>query len=59
MKAFQPHFDSWVVRNWIGVSAWTADTALAVLLKDLKAAFNEGLGRNVTMPFNALSATHC
>jgi 3-hydroxyisobutyrate dehydrogenase-like beta-hydroxyacid dehydrogenase len=49
--------DSWVVRNWADVSEWTADTALAVLLKDLKAAYNEGLSRNVTLPFNALSAT--
>jgi 3-hydroxyisobutyrate dehydrogenase-like beta-hydroxyacid dehydrogenase len=49
--------DSWVVRNWSDVSEWTADTALAVLLKDLKAAYNEGLSRNVTLPFNSLSAT--
>ena len=49
--------DSWVVRNWADVSAWTADTALAVLLKDLKAAFNEGLSRNVTLPFNALATS--
>lgn len=48
--------DSWVVRNWNAVSAWTADTALAVLLKDLKAAYGEGLKHNVTLPFNALSS---
>ena len=36
---------------------WTADTALAVLLKDLKAAHLKGLERNVAMPFNALSST--
>ncbi|WP_066250601.1 NAD(P)-dependent oxidoreductase [Neobacillus drentensis] len=49
--------DSWVVRNWSDVSEWTADTALAVLLKDLKAAYNEGLKHNVALPFNALSST--
>ncbi|MFY9327975.1 MAG: hypothetical protein WAO76_08165 [Georgfuchsia sp.] len=48
--------DSWVVRNWSDVSAWTADTALAVLLKDLKAAYGEGLKHNVTLPFNALAS---
>ena len=48
--------DSWVVRNWSDVSAWTADTALTVLLKDLKAAYGEGLKHNVTLPFNALSS---
>lgn len=48
--------DSWVVRNWADVSEWTADTALAVLLKDLKASYTEGLKRNVTLPFNALSS---
>lgn len=48
--------DSWVARNWRDVSEWTADTALAVLLKDLKAAYNEGLKHNVTLPFNALSS---
>lgn len=48
--------DSWVVRNWGDVSAWTADTALAVLLKDLKAAYGEGLKHNVALPFNALSS---
>ncbi len=49
--------DSWVVRNWADVSEWTAETALAVLLKDLKAAHGEGLSRNVTLPFNALAST--
>ncbi|RLL43765.1 NAD(P)-dependent oxidoreductase [Oceanobacillus piezotolerans] len=49
--------DSWVARNWSDVSEWTADTALTVLLKDLKAAYNEGLKHNVTLPFNALSST--
>lgn len=49
--------DSWVARNWGSVSEWTADTALAVLLKDLKAAHLKGLEHNVTMPFNALSST--
>ena len=49
--------DSWVVRNWSDVSEWTADTALAVLLKDLKATYNEGLKHNVSLPFNALSST--
>ena len=39
------------------VSEWTADTALAVLLKDLKAAHLKGLEHNVAMPFNALSST--
>src|SRR4051812_13474208 len=49
--------DSWVVRNWSDVANWTAETALAVLLKDLKSAFLEGVKHNVTLPFNALSAT--
>ena len=49
--------DSWVVKNWSDVSEWTADTALAVLLKDLKASHNEGLKHNVPLPFNALSST--
>ncbi|GGG67775.1 hypothetical protein GCM10011374_35110 [Kocuria dechangensis] len=49
--------DSWVARNWDSVSQWTADTALAVLLKDLKAAHLKGLEHNVAMPFNALSST--
>ena len=49
--------DSWVVRNWSDVSEWTADTALAVLLKDLIATYNEGVKHNVAMPFNALSST--
>jgi hypothetical protein len=39
------------------VSAWAADTALAVLLKDLKATFLESIKHNVTLPFNALSST--
>lgn len=49
--------DSWVARNWDAVSEWTADTALAVLLKDLKAAHLKGLEHHVAMPFNALSST--
>lgn len=49
--------DSWVARNWDSVSEWTADTALAVLLKDLKAAYLKGLEHHVSMPFNALSST--
>lgn len=49
--------DSWVARNWDSVSEWTADTALAVLLKDLKAAHLKGLEHNIAMPFNALSST--
>lgn len=49
--------DSWVVRNWDSVSEWTADTALAVLLKDLKAAHLKGLEHNLPMPFIALSST--
>lgn len=48
--------DSWVVRNWSDISAWTADTALAVLLKDLKAAYGEGIKHNITLPFNALAS---
>lgn len=48
--------DSWVVRNWSDVSDWTAETALAVLLKDLKAAYGEGIKHNVTLPFNALAS---
>lgn len=39
------------------VSEWTADTALAVLLKDFKAAHLKGLEQHVAMPFNALSST--
>jgi hypothetical protein len=35
----------------------TADTALGVLLKDLKESFNEGLKHNLPLPFNALSST--
>jgi 3-hydroxyisobutyrate dehydrogenase-like beta-hydroxyacid dehydrogenase len=50
--------DSWVVRNWSDVSEWTAETALAVLLKDLIATYNEGITHNISMPFNALSSTH-
>ena len=49
--------DSWVARNWDSVSKWTEDTALAVLLKDLKAAQIKGLENGITMPFNALSST--
>ena len=49
--------DSWVVRNWSDVSEWTADTALAVLLKDLIATYNEGVKHNISLPFNALSST--
>lgn len=49
--------DSWVARNWADVSKWTAETALSVLLKDLKATYNEGLQHNVSLPFNALSST--
>ena len=39
------------------MTEWTADTALAVLLKDLEAAHLKGLEHNVTMPCNALSST--
>lgn len=49
--------DSWVVRNWSDISEWTADTVLAVLLKDLIASYNQGIKHNVSMPFNALSST--
>ena len=49
--------DSWVVRNWSDISQWTAETALSVLLKDLKATYNQGLANNVSLPFNALSST--
>ena len=49
--------DSWVVRNWGDVSKWTSETALAVLLRDLKSSFLEGIKHNVSLPFNALSAT--
>lgn len=49
--------DSWVARNWETVSAWTADTALEVLLKDLKAVHLKGLEHGIAMPFNALSST--
>lgn len=49
--------------GWLGraqpglLSAWTEDTALAVLLKDLKAAHGKGPGHGMAMPFNALSST--
>ena len=46
-----------VVRNWSDVSQWTAETALLVLLKDLKAGFTQGVTHNIPLPFNALSAT--
>ena len=49
--------DSWVARNWDFVSHWTADTALAVLLKDLKAAHIKVSRTGITMPFNTLSST--
>ncbi|RAZ67184.1 NAD(P)-dependent oxidoreductase [Planococcus maitriensis] len=49
--------DSWVVRNWGDVSEWTAETALAVLQKDLIAAYNQGIKHDIPMPFNALSST--
>lgn len=49
--------DSWVVRNWSDVSKWTAETALTVLLKDLKAAHGEGLKHNVPLRSDALSST--
>lgn len=49
--------DSWVVRNWSDVYEWTAETALSVLLKDLIAAYNQGIKHNISMPFNALSST--
>lgn len=48
--------DSWVARNWSEVSEWTADTALAVLQKDLIATYNESIKHNISMPFNALSS---
>lgn len=48
--------DRWVVRNWGDISEWTADTALAVLLTDLKAAHAEGLKHSIALPFNALSS---
>ncbi len=58
LKLFQVSTgDSWVARNWGAVSAWTADTALAVLLKDLKAAHLKGLEHGIPMPFNALAST--
>ena len=48
--------DSWVARNWKDISEWTADTALSVLLKDLKAAYHQGLKYNVALPYNALAS---
>ena len=39
-------------RNWDSVSKWTEDTALAVLLKNLKAAHGRGLEHGISMPFN-------
>lgn len=48
--------DSWVARNWSEVSEWTAETALAVLQKDLIATYNEAIKHNLDMPFNALSS---
>jgi len=48
--------DSWVARNWSEVSAWTAETALEVLQKDLKATYEESIKHNLDMPFNALSS---
>lgn len=44
-------------RNWDSVFERTANTALAVLPKDLKAAHLEGLEHNLAMPFKALSST--
>lgn len=49
--------DSWVVRNWPDVSEWTAETALAVLQKDLVASYQQAIKHNLAMPFNALSST--
>jgi hypothetical protein len=49
--------DGWVARNWKDVSEWTAETALAVSLEDLKAAHGERLTHNVPLPFNALPST--
>lgn len=49
--------DSWVARNWKDVSVWTAETALSVLLKDLIAAYHQGIKHNISMPFNALAST--
>lgn len=48
--------DSWVARNWSEVSQWTAETALAVLQKDLIATYEESIKHNLEMPFNALSS---
>ena len=49
--------DSWVAKNWSDVSKWTADTALTVLLKNLIAAYNQGIKYNISLPFNALAST--
>lgn len=49
--------DSWVLRNWKDVSNWTAETAFAVLLKDLISAYNLGIKHNISLPFNALAST--
>lgn len=46
-----------MVQNWDDVFEWTAETALSVLLKDLKAAYEQGIKHNVPLPFNALSST--
>lgn len=48
--------DSWVARNWSEVSQWTAETALAVLQKDLIATYNQSIKHNISMPFNALAS---
>src|SRR5690606_33536787 len=47
--------DSWVVRNWQEVSAWTADTAFSVLLRDLINVYHLGIKYDIPLPFNALS----
>lgn len=49
--------DSWVARNGDSVSRWTADTALAVLLEDLKVVDLKGLVNGIPMPFTALFST--
>ena len=43
-------------RNGSDVPQWTADTALAVPLADLRAAYDEGLEHGVALPFNTLSS---
>lgn len=50
--------DSWVARNcnWSEVFQWTAETALAVLQKDLIATYEESIKHNLEMPFNALAS---